>query len=74
MLTRRLRSHTQQWQPVLLTVTNRQIESSEGCRPPISRSAILVYTGSSLLSAVASLSKREEIVMFILMLLLDGDG
>lgn len=50
-----------QWQLALLT--SRQIESSECCRPPISCSAILVYTGSSLLSAVAFLSEKEE--MFV---------
>lgn len=73
MLTRRLRSHMRQWQLALLTLTSRQIESSERCRPPISCSAILVYTGSSFLSAVAFLSEKEEMFMFLLVLQLDSD-
>lgn len=50
---------------------NRQIEYSEGCRPPISCLAIFVYRGSSLLLAVASLSKREE--LFMVIPILDSD-
>lgn len=72
MLTRRLGSRTQQWQPANNAINiNRQIEYSEGCRPPISCLAIFVYTGSSLLSAVASLSKREE--LFMVIPILDSD-
>ena len=63
----------QQWQLALLTLTSRQIESSERCRPPISCSAVLVYTGSSLLSEVALFSEKEEVFMFRIVLWLDSD-